>query len=317
MTFTIGMFATSSPLSSERRRSDFSYLKSKGINIIEAKNLRRRTGHTAGSIKERVEAIQALLMNKKVNVLMAYWGGANTNQLLPYVNYDLFSKFNKPVIGFSDTSALLLALHKFSKIVTFLGPAGITFDKPQPFEYTFDYFKKIVVDKCKGVLIEDGMEFADDQYFLREDPSYRIKNKNSGRKIFREGSANAEIVASNLQTLLVLAGTRFFPELRGKVLFLEEAEEENTQMIHRFFTHLSHVVDFNLLKGICIGRFSSQSGFSSEDMEETIYADVFKGINIPIIYNLDFGHTDPMFTIPIGGRAVIDTREGLLKIEMS
>jgi len=155
MTFTIGMFATSSPLSSERRRSDFSYLKSKGINIIEAKNLRRRTGHTAGSIKERVEAIQALLMNKKVNVLMAYWGGANTNQLLPYVNYDLFSKFNKPVIGFSDTSALLLALHKFSKIVTFLGPAGITFDKPQPFEYTFDYFKKIVVDKCKGVLIED------------------------------------------------------------------------------------------------------------------------------------------------------------------
>lgn len=317
MVLTIGIIATSTPLSSEKKESDFSYLKSKGIKIIEAKNLRKKTGHTAGSIMERVESIHELLKNKKIDILMAYWGGANTNEILPYLDYSLFSKFNKPIIGFSDTSAMLLAINKLAGINTFMGPGGISFDKPEPFEYTYDYFKKIFIENQKNIEIKDSEEFADDQYFLREDSNHRIKIKNAGRNVFRHGSVKGKIIASNLQTLLVLAGTKFFPDLKGKVLFLEEAEDENTQMIHRFFTHLSQVVDLNTLAGICIGRFASQSGFSKEDSEEMIYNTVFKDIKIPIIYNLDFGHTDPLFTIPIGGEAIIDTKKNLLQININ
>jgi len=316
MTITIGMIATSTPLTSEKKDSDFSYLKSKGIKIIEAKNLRKKTGHTAGSIMEKVESIHELLKNKEVDILMAYWGGANTNEILPYLDYSLFAKFNKPVIGFSDTSAMLLAINKLAGITTFLGPAGISFDKPELFEYTYDYFKKIFIEKQKNIEIIDSKEFADDQYFLRKDSNHRIKNKNSGRKVFRHGHAKGKIIASNLQTLLVLAGTKFFPNLDGKILFIEEAEEENTQMIHRFFTHLSQLIDLNTLSGICIGRFASKSGFSKEDSEEKIYEEVFKNIKIPIIYNLDFGHTDPLFTIPIGGEAIIDTKKNTLQIKI-
>lgn len=314
MKLTIGMFATSSPFSAEKKESDFQYLKSKGFNVIEAENLRDKTGHTAGSVKKRVDAIQNLLKNEKVDILMAYWGGANTNDILPYLNYSLFKKYNKPIIGFSDTTSLLLAINKFSKIKTYFGPAGITFDKPEPFEYTYEYFKKLLMDKEKEILIQDSKEFADDLYFLREDSNHRIKNKNPGRKIFNHGISEGKIVAGNLQTLLVLAGTKFFPKLKGKILFIEEAEEENTQMIHRFFTQLSQIINLNDLAGICIGRFCSQSGFNEKDSEEMIYKEIFKKVNIPIIYNLDFGHTDPMFTIPIGGRAFIDTRKNILKI---
>lgn len=317
MALTIGMIATSTPLSSEKKKSDFSYLKSKGIKIIEAKNLRKKTGHTAGSIMERVESIHELLKNRKVDILMAYWGGANTNEILPYLDYSLFTKFNKPVIGFSDTSAMLLAINKLAGITTFMGPAGISFDKPEPFEYTYDYFKKIFIEKQKNIEIKDSEEFADDIYFLRKDSNHRIKNKNSGRKVFRKGYAKGNIIASNLQTLLVLAGTKFFPDLKGKILFIEEAEEGNTKMIHRFLTHLSQLINLNTLAGICIGRFASQSGFSKEDSEERIYEEVFKDINIPIIYNLDFGHTDPLFTIPLGGEAVIDTKKNLLQINVN
>ena len=314
MGITIGMFTTSSPLSAEKKDSDFSYLKSKGIQIIEAANLRKKTGHTAGSVAERIMAIHELFKDKRIDILMAYWGGANTNELLPHLDYSLFKKLNKPIIGYSDTSALLLAVHTFSGIKTFLGPAGITFDKPEPFDYTFDSFKAIVLKKEREITIEDSKEFADDLYFLRKDSDHRIKNKNKGRKIFRHGYAKGGIIAANLQTLLVLAGTKYFPDLKGKILFIEEAEEENTQMIHRFFTHLSQVVDLNTLAGICIGRFCSQSGFSNDDSEESIYNEVFKDIRIPIVYHLDFGHTDPMFTIPIGAEAIIDTKKNILKI---
>jgi len=311
---TIGVFATSTPFSIKRKESDFSYLKSKGFNIVEADNLRVKTGHTAGSIVDRVESIHKLLKDESVDILLAYWGGANTNEILPYLDYDLFKKYNKPIVGYSDTTALLLAVNKICGIKTYLGPAGISFDKPDPFEYTYDYFKRILVDKENEILVEDSKEFADDLYFLREDSGHRIKQKNKGRSVFSHGVASGEIVAGNLQTLLVLAGTKFFPNLRGKVLFLEEEEGQSVEMIHRFFTHLSQVIDLKDLAGICIGRFCSQSGFSKEDSEEMMYSEVFKDLSIPILYNLDFGHSDPMFTLPIGGRAIIDTKKNMLKI---
>lgn len=311
---TVGVFATSSPLGRSRKENDFSYLKSKGLNIIESSSLRTRTGHLAGSIEERVNDLQTMVSDPNIDILMSYWGGANTNQLLPYLNYELFKKYSKPIIGFSDTSALLLAINKLSQIRTYMGPAGITFDKPEPFEYSYEYFQRFLIGHETSIIIEDSGEYADDLYFLNPDPTKRIRKVNEGRKVYKHGKTKGQIIASNLQTLLVLAGTKYFPELDNKVLFLEEDESSNTQMVHRFFTHLSQVTDLNKLRGICIGRFMSQTGFSEKDSEKDIYEDVFKDINIPIVYNLDFGHSDPLFTIPLGGEATIDTSKDLLKI---
>lgn len=309
----IGIFCSSDPLSRSKKETDYSYLKSKGFEVVEQDQVRKRTGHTAGSIQERVASLNALLQDDSIDILMAYWGGANTNQILPYLDYDMFKKFPKPMIGFSDTSALLLAVNKLSGVRTYMGPSGITFDKPQPFDYSFDYFYKTIVKPDSKVLIEDSPIWADDLYFLRKDSDHRIIKDNSGRKVFKDGKAHGVICASNLQTLLVLAGTKFFPDLKDKILFLEEAEDESPSMIHRFFTHLSQVIDLNTLRGICIGRFAEQNNFKPENSEEMIYEDVFGSLDLPIIYNLDFGHTDPLFTIPMGATARIDTKADLLE----
>lgn len=306
--FKIGIFATSTPLTRAPSENDYSYLKSKGLEVVEAPQVRKRNAHLAGTINERVSALHDMLKDPTIDALMAYWGGANTNQILPYLDYDLFKKYPKPIIGFSDTSALLLAVNKMSGIKTYMGPAGITFDKPQPFEYSYEYFKRMIIDKEKEIVIEDAETFADDLYFLREDSDHRIMNKNEGRKIFREGKAEGEIIASNLQTLLVLAGTKYLPDLKNKILFLEEAEDESVDMIHRFLTQLTQIIDISSLKGICIGKFSSQTKFKDTFTQEMMYEDVFKNVSIPIIYDLNFGHTDPLFTIPIGGKAVVDTQ---------
>jgi len=190
----IGIFCTSDPLVRSKKETDYSYLKQKGFEVIEQDQVRKRTGHTAGSIQERVEAISELLQDESVDILMAYWGGANTNQILPHLDYDLFKKFPKPIVGFSDTSALLLAVNKLSGIKTYMGPAGITFDKPQPFDYTFDYFCRTIVNQEKIVEIQDSPTYADDLYFLRKDSDHRIINDNGGRKVFKEGKAEIELV---------------------------------------------------------------------------------------------------------------------------
>ena len=309
----IGIFCSSSHLSRRPKETDYQFLKSKGLGIYEHPQARIRNNHFAGTIQERVDAIHSLLKDDSIDILMAFWGGANTNQILPYLDFELFKKYPKPIVGFSDTTALLLAVNKLSGIKTYMGPAGITFDKPNTFEYSFDYFKKVIIDQEKEVVIEDSSTYADDLYFLNPDPTKREIKQNIGCKVYKHGKAEGEIIAANLQTLLVLAGTKYFPDLKDKILFLEESEEENVSMIHRFFTHLSQVIDLNILKGICIGRFAVQSGFKEDNTEEMIYDDVFKYLNIPVVYNLDFGHTDPLFTIPIGAKAVIDTQAGLLK----
>jgi len=315
MLHRIGVFATSSPVDRPPNEKDYQYLKSKGLEIVEHPQVRKVYGHTAGTIQERVSALEDFLKDDRIEILMAYWGGANTNQILPYLNYDLFKKYPKPIIGFSDTTALLLAVNKLAGIKTYMGPAGVTFDKPDPFEYSFKYFKKILIDNESEIIIKDSKNFADDLYFLREDSDHRILQSNDGRKIFKHGKARGQIVAGNLQTLLVLMGTKYYPDLKGKILFIEEDESSSVSMIHRFLTQLSQSINLNELKAILIGRFASQSGFNEKDSEEQIYEDVFKDVNIPIVYNLDFGHTDPLFTIPIGGRAVVNTKNNELKIE--
>lgn len=309
----IGIFTSSDPLCKKKKRSDYSFLKSKGFIIDEADNVRKKEGHSAGTIKERIRAINKFLKDDSIDILMAYWGGANTNEILPYLDYDLFRKKNKKIIGFSDTTALLLAVNKISGIKTYMGPAGITFDKPDLLEYSYEYFKKILIEDDANTVITDSSKYADDRYYLKPDSRHRMIKKNSGRKIYRHGTAQGEVIAANLQTLLVLAGTEYFPNLKDKILFVEEDENADTAMTNRFFTHLSQAVDLISLKGICIGRFSSDSGFNNKDSEEMIYKKVFSKINIPIIYNLDFGHTDPMFTIPIGGKVFIDTKVNIIK----
>lgn len=311
---TIGIFATSNPLSREKNENDYHFLKSKGLNIIEQANVRNKRAHLAGTIQERVDGIYELLDNPEVDLLMAYWGGTNTNEMLPYLDYQMIAKYNKPIIGFSDTSALLTAIYTKSGIKTYMGPAGITFDKPEPYEYSFEYFKKIFIDESEKIVIKDSKKYADDLYFLREDSGHRIHQKNVGRKVYSHGKAEGEIFASNLQTLMVLAGTPYFPDLTGKIVFLEEAESANVPEVHRFLTHLTQVVNTNTLKGICIGRFASQTKFKEVYQEEDLYKDVFGDLEIPLVYNLDFGHTDPLFTIPIGGKALVDTHNGDLVI---
>ncbi|MDD4381773.1 MAG: LD-carboxypeptidase [Candidatus Dojkabacteria bacterium] len=298
---------TSSPidrLPEEKIEKAYSYLRSKGWGIKEAPICRESEGYLSlGNIKERIKGLHDFVVDKDVDVIMSFWGGTNTNQLLPYVDYDLIKKNPKIYVGYSDTSALLLAITKKTNLVTYHGPAAITYSKPDLMEYCYEYFDKAI--KGGEWSIEEPQKYADDLYFLREkDADRRIFKKNQGLKIFRDGNCDGEVVASNLQTLLVLAGTEYLPSLKNKVLFVEEAEDEQTPMIHRFFTQLSLLQDFKDIKGLVVGKFMDYSKVSQDNLE-TIFKEISTRFRGPLIYNASFGHTDPIFTIPNGARVKI------------
>lgn len=308
---SIGVIAPADPVagvcSPEVIERGYAYLKERGFSVIEGKSVKELTPkHTAGSISLRVNDIHSFLKDKNVGCIMSFWGGFNANQLLDYLDYDLIKSNPKIFIGYSDMTALTVAITAQTGLITFSGPAIISFAKPEPFDYTWNYFEKLCIRAEDNLKIESSPDCADDLYFLRKDDHHRIKKSNDGIKTFVGGQVEGEIIAGNLQTLLVLNGTNHLPSLKGKILFIEEDETSTPAHVDRFLTQCQQLGWFKIIKGLVFGRFTEYSKFSKEDSLKDLLRQYFSDVSFPILYNVDFGHSDPLITIPNGGTAIID-----------
>ncbi len=318
----IGIIAPADPVAGicpeETIKRGYEYLKNKGFSVIEGRSVKLLTQkHTAGTALSRVEDIHDFVKREDVGCIMAFWGGFNTNQLLDKLDYDLIKANPKIFIGYSDVTALTTAITTKTGLVTFSGPGVISFAKPEPFEYTWNYFEKICIDPQENLIIEPSPSYADDLYFLREDDNHRIKKNNDGLKVFTSGKATGEIVAGNLQTLLILNGTEYLPDLTGKILFIEEDETSTPAHVDRFIYQCKQLGWFKKIAGLVIGRFTEQSSFSEKDSLEDILKEHLFEAKFPILYNVDFGHSDPLITIPNGGIATIDTENKRIMFQQS
>lgn len=311
----IGIIATSTPISlleEKQIERGYRFLEKKGFQVVEHPQCRRQVDYTAGTIRERVEAIHQFVKKHEIKGIMAFWGGFNTNQILDYLDYTLIKTNPKIFIGYSDTCALLQAITNKTGLVTYMGPAVITFSKPDPFDYSWEYFEKMCIQQKRIVEIKDSQNFADDLYFLRKDRNHRIIQKNEGTKVFYPGQVEGRVVASNLSTLLALAGTNYFPKLKKKILFLEEAEDYEVRAIDRFFIQLSQMGVFNQVSGLVIGKFMSASKITEKQLL-AILKEALGGRKIPVLYDANFGHTDPLFTIPNGGYCHLNASQKRIK----
>ncbi len=308
----IGIFATGDMTPKGEQRK-YEFLKNNGFNVFEHSICKKvHNGYLAGTAKERADALHELYQDDTIDIVMSFWGGFNTNEVLKHLDYELIKNNFKPTIGFSDTTALLIAITQKTGQITYLGPAGITYLKPEPLEYTLEYMKKAVSGESE-ILISDSEVYADDAYYLKKPPENLVREikKNKGRLVVGTGIATGKIIAGNLQTILILAGTEYFPELEGSIIFIEEDETITNTMFRRFLTQLSLQKNFSKIKGLVFGRFAESANIDDEQLIDLIN-EICGDLNIPILYNLDFGHTDPMFTIPIGGIAHINTSKNIL-----
>ncbi len=302
---TIGVIAPADPVRGvcpeDVIERGYEYLRQKGFNIIEGQSVKEFSkSHTAGSVDMRVKDINDFLNNDVVTCIMAFWGGFNTNQILERIDYELVKEKRKVFIGYSDVTALTTAITTKTGLITFSGPGVISYAKPEPFDYTWSYFEKMCISG-EGVKLVPSLEFADDMYFLREDDDHRILKVNDGLKVYRAGQTDGQVVAGNLQTLLLLNDTEFLEGLDNKILFIEEDETSTPAHVDRYFAQMKQLGWLDKIRGLVIGRFTEHSQFSPEDTFEVILNQYLSNVTYPVLYNADFGHSDPMATIPNGG----------------
>ena len=316
---TIGVFSSSSPISATvpvRYNRGKEYLTAKGIHVIDGNLFGKQDYYRSGSIKERAEEFNQLLYNDDVQILMAAIGGNNTNSILPYIDYEYLKHHPKIIIGYSDTTALLLGIYAKTGLVTFYGPAlASSFGEFPPFvDMTFDNFKSVIFDGIK-VPYEYKMPSVWTDEFINWSQQNRGKEKyaNSWVSVIH-GICRGRLIGGNLNTMEGFFGTEYMPEIKeGDILFIEDSLKDACT-IERTFSMLKLAGVFDRISGIILGKHEKFDDNGTGRKPYEILLEVLDDCQIPFLAEFDCCHTHPMFTLPIGCEVELDANNKRLTL---
>ncbi|MGW8382537.1 S66 family peptidase [Streptococcus parasuis] len=251
-------------------------------------------------IASRVADLEAAFANETVDAILTTIGGFNCNELLPYLDFDLIAQNPKIFCGYSDTTALLNAIYAKTGMQTYMGPAYSSFKMREGQDYqTQAWLNAVTQDTYQ---LTPSLEWSSDAWYLPDAPRTFYPTE---WKVYNPGQASGIAIGGNLSTFALLHGTEFAPKPDKYILFLEEAEEDHYVEFTRHFAALLQV--YPNPQAVLIGRFPKET----EMTEEILLAILDKHPilkQIPVLYDLDFAHTQPLFTITIGGQVEIDTK---------
>lgn len=298
-------------ISQETRDIAIERFREMGLTVEFAPNTNDENFDIVGStsIEKRVEDLMYAFKDKSVKAIFTVIGGFNVNQIISHLDYEVIKENPKIISGFSDITALLGAINAKTGLEVYYGPHFSSLGMKKGCEYTLNYLKKILFSDDK-INIEPAQEWSDDTWFL--DQENRDFLSNEGYWIIHNGDAKGKIIGGNLCTFNLLLGTKYRPSFdEDTILFIEDDEMTYTQEFDRDLQALCYQEDFKNVKALIIGRFQKKSAITREKLE-FIINNKPELKNIPVIANVDFGHTTPIMTIPLGGYA--ELKDGKLNI---
>jgi muramoyltetrapeptide carboxypeptidase LdcA involved in peptidoglycan recycling len=266
--------------------------------------------------KDRAEDLNDAFKDTNVKAILTAIGGFNSNQILKYIDFEAIKNNPKILCGFSDITILLESIHAKTGLVTYYGPHYSSFGLKKGFEYTMEHFKEMFFGEGKAE-ISSSNEWSDDAWFI--DQENRDFIKNDGMFVINEGIAEGKILGGNLCTLNLLQGTEYMPKFDEEViLFLEDDEMAGKLFLVNFDRDLVSLImqpGFENVKGIVLGRCQKASEMTREKWIKLIKSKP-ELKNIPVIAGCDFGHTTPIMTFPIGGKATLVAKNNEIKFEI-
>ncbi len=274
-----------------------------------------KEGYIAGEPEERAEDLNAAMDKDAIIPLV---GGDHSIQLLRFIDYKKFKKKRPIFVGFSDITVLHLAFYKMTKVVTFYGPMVLSqFGDVKPHQYTIKYFFKAVRDGFIGKAEVSNYTDAFYDWAIYKNKVRKLTRKNKYIWI-KEGYAEGDLLGGCLPSILRVAGTKYFPNFKRKIIFIETPEDDPGE------PYTIDKVDADLLQLIEIGVFDKAQGLVvgipyrySEKMKREFYELLkrrFESFDFPILANVNFGHTNPIITIPYGVKAILDSNKNSFEI---
>lgn len=273
-----------------------------GLRCKMGRRVGRREGYLGGTIRERVEDLHAMFADPEVKAVFCVRGGYGSAMLLDSLDYALIRKNPKIFLGYSDITALHLAIHRLAGLVTFHGPvvlSGLS-------DWTLEHFRRALFEtKPLGR--------------LSNPPEPRpIRPRHPWRAV-RPGQARGRLAGGNLTLISTTLGTPYEIQTEGRILFLEDVGEE-PYSIDRMLTHLRLAGKLRGIRGLVWGECSAcrprefQPGFESTFSTGEVVQNILGSLDVPVLTGLVIGHTDDQLTLPLGVEAELDAGAGTLTI---
>src|SRR5215470_1827147 len=301
---TIGIVAPSAaPNEPERIRYAIETVESLGFKVKAGAHVFDRDGYLAGSDAARAADLNEMFADDGVDAIWCVRGGYGAMRLLPALDYALIQRRPKALIGFSDITALHMAIHRHAGLVTFHGPVAWRAFTP----YTLGELKRALWSVDTPARLGAPPPF--------EQRAGHVDWENRVTRLV-PGKARGRLLGGNLCLMAHLCGTPYFPDLHGAILFLEDVEEPYYR-IDRFLTQLWLSGALAGVAGVALGKFTNcePSPFFLQNRPlEEILAERFRALGVPTVSGLMIGHVEDQTTLPVGCLAELDADAGTLTL---
>ncbi len=269
---TIGICAPSGAFDVSRFNIGVDVLKSMGFNIHIPDAIYQQKRYMAGDDRVRSNVINSLFENRDIKGIICARGGFGSLRTLDYIDYDLIAANPKLFVGFSDITALLIAIYEISNLQVVHGPVVTSLADTN--ESTLKSLYDQLTSSC----------YADLNNPFSKDFNSSNQNFCSKYRTLRKGYASGRLTGGNLTTLCHLIGTRFQPNFDDSILFLEDVGEPPYK-IDRMLTQMKLTGMLKKVKGVIVGSISPATSVIDE-----IILEIFDNPAQPIILGFDSGH---------------------------
>ena len=276
---TVALVAPSGPVALERIPGAFASIEALGLKIVPGKSCFAKHGHFAGDDALRAADINEAFANKDIHGIICMRGGYGATRLLPLLNFTTIKANPKPLLGYSDVTALLNALNQFANMIAYHTPMPATEIHTGLDHYSMNHFKAALFGKS----------------ILFNNPTDKpIKTLVPGISCGRLAGGNLSVVVASL-------GTPYEISTHGKIIFLEDIDEPPYK-IDRMLWQLKSAGKFDNACGIILGSFKGcePKDLSTNIALHNVFEDILAPLGLPTIYNVACGHEMPSMSLPIG-----------------
>lgn len=307
----IGLYSPSSPITATqpvRSERAYNFLKSKGFKIKEGILTGKSDYYRSASIKDRALELNTLIRDPEVDIIMSTIGGMNSNSILPYIDYEWLKKHPKIFVGYSDVTAILLAVYTKTGIIPLYGPAFVASfgEFPPLVDETYKYFENILNWDKDSKFTFPTPPFWSEEFIDWNTQSRAKKVKENNLISVNKGKVVGRIIGGNLNTISGIWGSPYMPEIKkGDILFIEDSLKD-AATVERSFSMLKVNGVFDKVSAIILGKHELFNDMKTNRKPYEILLEVLDNQDIPLLAEFDCAHTHPMLTLPLGSIVELD-----------
>lgn len=297
-----------------------------GLEVVEMAHTLSGTEYVYNHPEKRAEDLMEAFKDPSIKAIFTCIGGEESVRMLPYIDYEVIKNNPKIFVGYSDTTVTHFMCLK-AGLSSFYGPSLLAeiAENVKLFDYTEEWIKKSLFSHEVIGEIKNAAEWTS-EFLPWDEANKAIKRKlipHEGYELLQgEGKIKGRLIGGCLEVMEMLKGTELWPTRemwKDTVLFFETSEEKpSPNQVERWLRNYGSQGILQNAKGMLFGKPYDNCYYEEYKMSILkVIRDELKLNKLPILYNLNFGHTSPMITLPYGAMAEMDCEKKTVKITES